>query len=330
MPLTPADVPSHITTEFNRPLHLVKQGAALPELYSWHAQENPNYPLFTYQDGDRVEFITHAVANRAMDRAARYVLSSLESGGSSVQVSTKPPTVAIFANAGEISFPPPHSRSLADATLCADTITYFSTAVGVLKSGCTVFLISTRNTAAGVADMLKRTSVEQILVSADATIRGVAEEALNQLGGHQVTLREMPVFEDLFSDETRDSAFNADVKLPEKYDPEAFAIILHSSGRLARSTACFTHRTEHLVHDTGSTGHPKPIRWTHKRLAVFGQGPRASFCTLHNLADADATCSVFCEVDSSRSIMGCHGTPMFHGLGAFMYGTAVRMAPCQT
>lgn len=235
MPLTPADVPSHIATEFKRPLHLVEQGAALSELYSWHARENPNYPLFTYQDGDKVEFITHASANRAMDRAARYVLYNVESGGSPVQASTKPPTVAIFANAGEISFPSlTESRPLTEhAMLCADTITYFSTAVGVLKSGCTVFLISTRNTAAGVADMLKRTNVQQILISADATIRGVAEEALKQLGENQVTLREMPVFEDLYLDEARNPEFDADAKLPEKYDMDALAIILHSSGRFA-------------------------------------------------------------------------------------------------
>ena len=29
------------------------------------------------------------------------------------------------------------------------------------------------------------------------------------------------------------------------------------------------------------------------------------------------------------SIMGCHGTPLFHGLGMFMYAAAVRPSVCK-
>ncbi|KAI0631526.1 acetyl-CoA synthetase-like protein [Trametes polyzona] len=265
MPLTPADVPSHISTEFRPPLELVEKGAAVPELYSWNAKENPNYPLFTYQDGDKVEFITYSAANRAMDRAARYVLAGLNSDGTAPKAGENPPIVAIFAN--------------------TDTITYFCTAVGVLRSGCALFLISTRNGAAGVTDMLQRTGAAQILISRDAILRGMAGEALSKLSDDiRATVRDMPVFEDLFPADgnVTDQAYEADVKLPDTYDPEALAIILHSSG---------------------STGHPKPIRWPHKRLSLFAKGP------------------TYCE-DTSRSIMGCHGTPMFHGLGAFMFGTS--------
>ncbi|KAI0821733.1 acetyl-CoA synthetase-like protein [Trametes gibbosa] len=266
MPLTPADVPSHITTEFCPPSELTKEGATLPELYAWHAKRNPHYPLFTYQDGDKNEFITHSAAARAMDRAARYVLFGLAPSQASAVGTADPPTVAIFAN--------------------TDTITYFCTAVGVLKSGCTLFLVSTRNGALGVADMLQRTGATQILVSKDPVIRGIAEQATSTLPPDlKVALRDMPTFEDLFpmGDNVTNSAFEADVKIPETYEREAIAIILHSSG---------------------STGHPKPVRWTHKRLSVFGNGP------------------LCCDVDTSRSIMGCHGTPMFHGLGAFMFATS--------
>ncbi|KAH9847100.1 acetyl-CoA synthetase-like protein [Lenzites betulinus] len=266
MPLSPADVPSHITTEFHPPSELVKKGATLPELYAWHAKENPNYPLFTYQDGDSNKFITHSAAARAMDRAARYVLSNLDPARASAAGTAKPPTVAIFAN--------------------TDTITYFCTAVGVLISGCALFLVSTRNGAAGVADMLQRTGATPMLVSRDPIIRGIAEEALGSLPTSvKVTVCDMPVFEDLFptGDTTTNAAFEADVTLPKTYERDALAIILHSSG---------------------STGHPKPVRWTHKRLSLFGTGPS------------------WCDLDVSRSIMGCHGTPMFHGLGAFMFATS--------
>lgn len=106
MPLTPADVPSHIATEFRRPLDLVEKGATVPDLYTWNAQENANYPLFTYQDGDKVEFITYAAANRAMERAARYIVSGLDSREGSAQATANQPTMAIFASAGESAFPP--------------------------------------------------------------------------------------------------------------------------------------------------------------------------------------------------------------------------------
>lgn len=107
--------------------------------------------------------------------------------------------------------------------------------MGVLKSGCTLFLVSTRNTAAAVADMLKRTNTTQILISQDATIRGIAADALSQLSGSQVTVRDMPVFEDLYSDATTNSAFtDVNVKLPETHNPDALAIILHSSGKIFR------------------------------------------------------------------------------------------------
>ncbi|KAI0364205.1 acetyl-CoA synthetase-like protein [Pilatotrama ljubarskyi] len=261
MPLDPADVPSHITTDFHAPLELVKKGVTMHDLYDWHAKENSDYPLFTYHDGDKLEFITYSAANSAMDRAARYAISGLGSNATT-QSDGKRPTVAIFAN--------------------ADTITYFCTAIGLMRAGCIAFLISTRNAAVGVADMLKKTGTSQLMVSQDSVLRGVADETLKLLPEGQIVLRDMPVFEDLFptNGTPTNDAFEGDVVLPKVSDLHAPAIILHSSG---------------------STGHPKPIAWTYQRLLVCGREP------------------LLCDVDTSRSIMGCHGVPMFHGMGAFLY-----------
>ncbi|KAI0332192.1 acetyl-CoA synthetase-like protein [Cubamyces sp. BRFM 1775] len=263
MPLGAADVPSHITTDFRSPKELVAQGITAPELYDWHAKENPNYPLFTYHDGDKHEYITYAMANLAIDRAARYVTSCVSQ---TPKRDEERPTVAIFAN--------------------ADTITYFCTVIGVMRAGYTVFLISTRNGPAGVADMLQRTDASQMLISPDTAVRNVAHDTLGHLPAGQLTLQAMPTFEDLFPKdaESVNKAFESEVKLPETYDPNAYALILHSSG---------------------STGHPKPIRWTHRWLTSFGRG------------------ALSLEVDTSRSVMGCHGTLMSHGLGAFLYVSTV-------
>ncbi|KAI8995249.1 acetyl-CoA synthetase-like protein [Trametes punicea] len=267
MPLSSTDVPPHITTEFRPPVELLgKEIHALPEFYKWNAEHNPNYPLFTYHDGAKREYITYSVVGRAIDRAARYVLSSLGPRRTRAESGGIRPTIALFAN--------------------ADTITYFCTAIGILRAGCTAFFVSTRNGPAGVADMLQRTGTTHVILSKDNVIREVAQEALNRLPEGQVTILDVPVFEDLFpaDGKSANSAFEADVELPEKLDLDSWAIILHSSG---------------------STGHPKPLRWRHRRLSYFGREP------------------LLCEMDTSRSIMGCHGTPMFHGLGSFMYTASV-------
>ncbi|KAH9895845.1 acetyl-CoA synthetase-like protein [Cubamyces lactineus] len=267
MPLSPADVPPHISTEFRRPLDYLKSEVtiALPHIYEWHAANNPNYPLFTYHDGERQEFITYSVANKAMDRAARYVASTLGSRRTSAEPGAPLPTVAIFAN--------------------ADTITYFCTAIGVLRAGCTMFLVSTRNGSAGVVDMVQRTGATHMIVSRDVVIQEIVQDVLSRLPAGQLTTSDMPLFEDLFpvDDKATNSVFEADIELPKSLDVDSRNIL----------TMC-----------TGSTGHPKPLWWTHKRLARFGREP------------------LLCEMDTSRSIMGCHGTPMFHGLGAFMYANS--------
>ena len=33
-----------------------------------------------------------------------------------------------------------------------------------------------------------------------------------------------------------------------------------------------------------------------------------------------------CDVDIKGTIMGAHGSPMFHGLGSFLYSGAVRLS----
>ncbi|KAI0647275.1 acetyl-CoA synthetase-like protein [Trametes meyenii] len=270
MPLNPIDVPSHISHEFRPPLELVKRVVPLTELYDWHARENPHYPLFTYHDGEKLQYITYSTANRAIYFVARYVMrcvsQSLNLSGGSATTSRTLPVVAIFAN--------------------ADTITYFCTALGVVRSGCTLFQISTRNSVAAVADMLGRTGTTQLLVSEDVALQDIALSALEHFPAGQITIRRMPSFEDIFEldDKRAGSTFDVgDVALPENLNLNAPAIILHSSG---------------------SSGHPKPMPWSHRALMLFGHG------------------TLLCDMDTRGSILGCHGTPMFHGLGALMYSAS--------
>ncbi|CDO77413.1 hypothetical protein BN946_scf184857.g20 [Trametes cinnabarina] len=263
MPLNPADVPPHISTEFRAPLDLLNKGVAAPVLYDWHAKENPDYPLFTYYDGNKPEFITYATANRAIDRAARYVTSGF--GGHNADMPR--PIVAVFAH--------------------ADTITYFCNTLGLLRAGCTVFPISTRNGAAAIADMLQKTRASQLMLSQDALIRGIAKEALSHLPAGQVTARDMPRFEDLFHEGDAKSADTLEDggEFPKTFDLNTHAIIMHSSG---------------------STDFPKPFYWTHKQVEVMGRRDEA----------------ISFETNTAQSVFGCHGIPMFHAMGTYLCSAA--------
>ncbi len=97
MPLDPSRVPPHVSTDFREPAELIaRDDVAVSQYYAWQAKNNPNYPLFVYQDGDHLEYITYARANRAMDRVARYVASTVGAGTGGER-----PVVALFANAGK-------------------------------------------------------------------------------------------------------------------------------------------------------------------------------------------------------------------------------------
>ena len=99
MPLISRHLPKNVAVDFRAPTHLVeRKGVAVPQLYQWNAVENPNYPLFVYDDGGKLEYITYAAANAAMDRAARYVLRSVGCGCNTFAASR--PVVAILANTG--------------------------------------------------------------------------------------------------------------------------------------------------------------------------------------------------------------------------------------
>ncbi|RPD77018.1 acetyl-CoA synthetase-like protein [Lentinus tigrinus ALCF2SS1-7] len=262
MLLDHSHLPPHVSTEFCEPTELLgRDDVAMSQYYEWQAKASPDYPLFVYQDGDRLGYINYAQANRAMDRVARYVTSVVGAGNRGP--GGDHPVVALFAN--------------------ADTITYFCTAVGVMRTGCTLFLVSTRNAAAAIADMFQRTGTGHVILSPDPFLRGTAEEALATLAsaGQHIVEIQLPSFQDLFAEQLdASSPYEARVELPTSYDVNTVSVIMHSSG---------------------STGHPKTIGYTDRSLSTWGKAPLQS------------------EINIKKSIMGCHGTPMFHALGSFMY-----------
>ena len=100
MPLTAHSLPSHIKSDFHIPHGLLgRKDLTLSHLYDWNAKENPNYPLFVYHDpaAAKVEYITYATANAAIDRSARFLTHSV---GREPASPTGLPVIAILANTG--------------------------------------------------------------------------------------------------------------------------------------------------------------------------------------------------------------------------------------
>ena len=114
-----------------------------------------------------------------------------------------------------------------------DTITYFCTIIGASRAGVCVFLISTRNAAVAVADMAKRTGLAHLIVSSDAVMNEVADDAIKLLAfdGLELKKHRMPVFEDLFPEvPDMDSLFENKAGLSRNHESEAYSAIVHSSG----------------------------------------------------------------------------------------------------
>ena len=77
---------------FHSPRELVCSGKlTVPELFEWHARENPDYPLYRFHDGKKVNDITYAQAITGIRLAARYVRAHIPT----------PQIIGAIANAGE-------------------------------------------------------------------------------------------------------------------------------------------------------------------------------------------------------------------------------------
>ncbi|TBU38867.1 acetyl-CoA synthetase-like protein [Dichomitus squalens] len=234
------------------PKSFIESGkATIPELYEWNARENPSYHIFRLDSGQGIEGISYAEMNKGILRAARLVSSLVGPNASPGHH-----VVAIVAS--------------------ADTITYATVILGILRAGHVAFPISPRNSAAAVADLLSKTKCTQLLASRDPHMSDLVKDALAGLGG--VKQHAMPQYEDLFPSGVAESDDDArDFLVMPKYDLDSPAMILHSSG---------------------STSHPKPITWSHRGLICWGMSTWKG------------------TMDSTCAIVSAHGVPMYHAMGS--------------
>lgn len=113
-----------------------------------------------------------------------------------------------------------------------DTITYFTMIMAVIRSGCTVFPISPRNSPPAVAHLIKSVGARYVLVGNEISMTDLANESLQALKnnyGTQVVhpqLISVPCFEDLY----RDTGDNFETLPSVQKEPNHIIAYLHSSG----------------------------------------------------------------------------------------------------
>ncbi|KLO14348.1 acetyl-CoA synthetase-like protein [Schizopora paradoxa] len=201
----------------------------LPEIYDWHLEQTPSHPLFVYSDGDGKEHtILWPEGVRAVHRAGG-IVRSLLSPSDAVDVPRTSSVVAILAG--------------------SDTITYFTFIMGIVRAGHTAFPISTRNSPAAIAHLLKKTGTSHLLVGREPVFQSLATKTLELLQSTKPRLSQMPAFEDIYACSIETSFTPLPLRRPNMEEP---AIILQSSG---------------------STSTPKPIVWTHYFLLQLSRTP---------------------------------------------------------
>ncbi|KAJ3846639.1 acetyl-CoA synthetase-like protein [Lentinula lateritia] len=229
---------------------------SIPEIYDWHLEHTPDHTVFVYSEetGPPKE-IKWPELVRAVHTAAALLQSRLQTQGDGTVTGT--PVVAILAASGN------HN--------------YFTVMIGCLRANYAVHPISTRNSPEAVAHLLEKTNASHLLVGAEESIQGLARHA-TKLAASNITVScsLMPSFEDIYGplQESKELSYH-------RPDPDAPAVILHSSG-----TKAF----------------PKPVVWTHFRLLQLSTVP------------------FFGEVDLTGKKIACHGLPMYHGLAMMQTG----------
>ncbi|KAH8110862.1 acetyl-CoA synthetase-like protein [Phellopilus nigrolimitatus] len=249
------------------------ESLSLPAIYDWQAEHSPKHPVFVYEDEPGSQRTILWEENvQGVHRATRFVRKAIGNPPASSS-DGKAPVVAVLAS--------------------ADTITFASLLIGVMRTGWTVFPISTRNSPAAVTTLLTQTKTAHIFVSADSSMQHLADAALKELSvDNTVKKHKLPVFEDLYPVKGFDPSFTPE-PLAE-IDMDAPAVIFHSSGNTSLPWFC------------GSTAFPKPIIFVH-RATIWTVG---------------AMC--FGEKDTAGTTWACHAAPMFHAMGMFvLLNTAV-------
>ena len=262
LPLWPLPRTQALNTKTFRPPPL-DGSLTVPEMYDWHLENSPEHPLFVHSAEDGMTgTIKMAEAVKAMHRAGRKIQSLFEYDPKS---RPEVPYLAFVANSGVSKALHRFHSHLTDPS---DTITFFTTMVGVMRIGLAAFPISTRNSPAAIAHLLTKTRAPYLLVGPEPAYQELVAHALKLLEETKTPIpriASMPVFEDLYAPQPH-VPFEPLPALSFSMDDPV--LIMHSSGQFTRYTL-----SPRLTEAPGSTSFPKPVPWTNYRFIMLGIAP---------------------------------------------------------
>ncbi|TFK88243.1 acetyl-CoA synthetase-like protein [Polyporus arcularius HHB13444] len=235
----------------------------LPQLFEFHAEHSPEHPVFVYADDEQREHVIRfPEVYRGIRKAATLVAPHYSRFADRYAKSRE------VKSDGE----PPVIGILANA----DAITFYTFKLGLMYLGLTPFPISTRNSAIAIAHFVRTLGIRQMFVSGDPAMQRLARDtnALLSEEGKEFELVPMPDFEDLYG-----PGGDEELVPMGEVSPHKTCIILHSSG---------------------FTALPKPIRFLDKNFRKWG------------------TFFYYGQVDMCGVRMGGQANPMFHGMGSLM------------
>lgn len=217
----------------------------IPEIYDWHLTNTPSHPLFIYADEfKQINTLFWPEVVRAVHEAARCVRSMVSPSEDTSIAPHSPLVVGIVSAAGGIYSLPYLMSSHAGL----DTITYFTTMIGIVRAGHTAFPISPRNSPAAIAHLVKTAKVSHLVVGQEKNFQALVEASVALMDGEKPKQHIIPRFDELYLPNSAESFVPLSFRKPGH---DEVGIILHSSG---------------------STAFPKPIPWTHYQLmhiAIF-------------------------------------------------------------
>lgn len=210
--------------------------------------------------------------------------------------------------------------SFAPLTKHVDTISSFTTLVGVLRAGYLTFPISTRNSVLAVVHLLTKADIDYVVVGPEAQYQKLAQEAfrlLKEQGRHVPNALVMPQFDELYGDESFEP-------LPSVHpDMLAPSLYMHSSGMpVCDLTLLYAHSACSRLYRLSET---YPVAVLPSSYDGHYSMYAMNFLIIFLSISLTPISAVFGERDMTGTKIAIHSLPMYHGMGVIMTGWAVSI-----
>ncbi|KAF8959299.1 hypothetical protein BDZ97DRAFT_1922992 [Flammula alnicola] len=231
------------------------------EVIEHNGINNSKHLLFRYEDPDGgIRTISWGDATEAFDIATGFVLEHVTSVKARADTRA-PPVVGILAN--------------------LDSITYYSLTIGIMRAGFTPFLISTRNSADGVAHLLAATDCGVLFTTDDTATHQLTTTSCNLFreanpNKESISVVMTPTFDQLYRPKEREDGHMRAFQKRKIVDQ--------------RTAPCV------ILHSSGTVSFPKPIILTYRMVFEHGIIPRQ-------------------QGDFRGYVLSAHAIPLYHMMG---------------